>query len=68
MMGPRHYLVGQALPFALNWFGDKGGRDRLEQSVRLAIYIADLTQKRMGEQVTHDFEFPDSVTMETPKP
>ena len=55
--GPRTYLIGQILPLLLPGIGTINSRaEDLDEAIRVAMYITDLTLARMGGQIVHDFE------------
>ena len=58
--GPRTYLVGCLLPSLLAGIqrsnADPTTAEQLDEAIRLALYIADLTIARMGREIHHDFE------------
>lgn len=59
--GARTYLVGQVLPMLLKDMVFPQTIDtaaKLDEAIRIALYITDLTISRMGVQIIHDFEDP----------
>jgi hypothetical protein len=64
--GPRTYLVGQLLPLMLRDMAapvTATTAEKLDEAIRLSLYIADLTLARMGKQIVHDWEENDAKTM-----
>lgn len=61
--GSRTYLVGCILPGILKDMvspSGLGAPEKLDEAIRITLYIADLTLARMGKQITHDFEEPNA--------
>lgn len=57
MINPRAYLIGRILPLLLPDIGTINLKaEDLDEAIRIAMYIADLTLARMGKQIVHDFE------------
>lgn len=57
--GPRHYLVGCLLPGILRDMAcplAATSAEKLDEAIRIALYITDLTLARMGKSIVHDFE------------
>lgn len=58
-IGPRTYLVGCILPTILKdapMPEDVSVIEKLNEAVRLALYVTDLTITKMSEPIVHDFE------------
>lgn len=57
--GPRTYLVGQVLPVVLRDMPTPVGytqSEKLDEVIRITLYIVDLMIARMGQQIKHDWE------------
>lgn len=57
--GPRTYLVGQILPLVMRDMAcpvSATTADKLDEAIRVTLYIVDLTIGRMGKEIVHDFE------------
>ncbi len=57
--GPRTYLVGQLLPAILRDMATPmtaTTAEKLDEAIRITLYIADLTLARMGREIKHDWE------------
>lgn len=58
-IGPRTYLVGQLLPLMLRDMPTPitgTTEEKLDEVIRITLYITDLMIARMGQQVKHDWE------------
>jgi hypothetical protein len=59
--GPRTYLVGQILPAILRDMATpttETSAEKLDEAIRVTLYIVDLTLARMGKEIVHDWEKP----------
>ena len=57
--GPRVYLVGCILPGLLRDMAcpvTATTEEKLDEAIRVALYITDLTIARMGNPIAHDFD------------
>ena len=57
--GARTYLVGQLLPVILRDMATPTTAttaEKLNEAIRLTLYITDLTIARMGKEIKHDWE------------
>lgn len=58
-LGARTYLVGQLLPLILRDVPTPitgTTAEKLDEVIRITLYITDLMIARMGQQVKHDWE------------
>lgn len=58
-IGPRMYLVGQLLPVILRDMATPTSAttaEKLDEVIRVTLYITDLMIARMGVQIKHDWE------------
>lgn len=57
--GPRIYLVGCILPGILRDMetpATANTAEKLDEAIRVTLYVVDLTLARMGTKIVHDFE------------
>ncbi len=67
--GPRTYLVGCILPGLLKDMAfpqTLATAEKLDEAIRVTLYIADLTLARMGKQLVHDWEKPNDENANAP--